>query len=680
MIRYKCERCRATLESPPSLAGQQDQCPICKHTCTVPQPKKGFTAVVGLCVGAVALLAVAIALLLVFRPPKPATLPESQPPVPTAAQGEHPPVAPKDVQPAVKQVSLPPATPPTGAPQPAARPASPAPATPPRIDSAPPPPLSPEQVFEKASPAVVYIVVRDKDFKAIGLGSGFFVDAGGLIVTNYHVIKGAAFATARLSTGATLFVDGVVATDPTNDLALLKTTGKGFAFLTLAQPDPGPLKEEYTHEELIRLSLPKVGSSVYAIGNPRGLENTFSAGIVSGHRGVNQGKPILQVTTPISPGSSGGPLLNASGQVVGVTTAYLTSGQNLNFAVPRGAVRSLMDNQGKLQTLASAGGGRLEKAETDELDKAWEAIRKEDWRGASEILTRLRKSQPDNPFVWFALGYLHRKLDNHEFAIQHYKQAIALKPDYAEAYFFMGVSYCGLDRYEDAIEAYTRCLVLNPQDAKVHCYIGNAYRSQAHSGNLDKPRKMKRSDIQDIFRKAVDAYSRALTIDSNYAEAWYGKGDAFDAIGKYLEAIEAFKKTIALKPDDAPAWFNLGSSYYKLGQWDEANAAFRESLRLEPNGLFADLGRKSITLIQSKEEADRRSAEIARVIEPLQRAVDANPRDAAAWYRLGAAYEKFGERTRAAGAYQRCVSLKATGELLNAAQRGISRVGGAIRD
>ena len=71
-----------------------------------------------------------------------------------------------------------------------------------------PAPLSPEQLFEKASPAVVYIVVRDKDFKPLGLGSGFFVDANGLVVTNYHVIKGAEFATARLSSGATLFVDG----------------------------------------------------------------------------------------------------------------------------------------------------------------------------------------------------------------------------------------------------------------------------------------------------------------------------------------------------------------------------------------------------------------------------------------------------------------------------------------
>jgi S1-C subfamily serine protease len=207
-----------------------------------------------------------------------------------------------------------------------------------------PAPLSPEQVFEKASPAVVYIIVRDKDFKPIGLGSGFFVTANGLVVTNYHVIKGAEFATARLSSGATLFVDGVVATDPSRDLALLKVSGGAFPCLKIAKG-----------------ALPKVGATVYAIGNPQGLENTFSGGMVSGHREIKQGLTAIQVTTPISPGSSGGPLLNVSGEVVGVTTGGLTGGQNLNFAAPVSGVSALIRKQGKVRTLASAGGGRFDR-------------------------------------------------------------------------------------------------------------------------------------------------------------------------------------------------------------------------------------------------------------------------------------------------------------------------------
>ena len=335
-------------------------------------------------------------------------------------------------------------------------PRSPAQAQPPKRPA--PATLSPEQLFEKASPAVVYIVVRDKEFKPIGLGSGFFVDANGLVATNYHVIKGAEFATARLSNGSTVFVDGVVATDPNGDLALLKLSGGGFPCLKRAEG-----------------ALPKVGAAVYAIGNPRGLENTFSAGMVSGHREIEEGLKVIQVTTPISPGSSGGPLLNASGEVVGVTTAYLATGQNLNFAVPVSGILALIRKQGKVQTLASAGGQRLDEAETEELDNAFAAIDKKDWAAATTLLTALRKKQPGNPFVWYALGYLHRSLGNHEIAIEQYNQAIAIEPDNAGAYHVMGVAYEKLKRYAEAIEAFKKAIAIKPDCARPYFGMGWAY-------------------------------------------------------------------------------------------------------------------------------------------------------------------------------------------------------------
>jgi S1-C subfamily serine protease/Tfp pilus assembly protein PilF len=380
-----------------------------------------------------------------------------------------------------------------------------------------PAPLSPEQVFEQASPAVVYIVVRDKDFKPIGLGSGFFVAASGLIATNYHVIKGAEFASARLSSGATLFLDGVVAADPSGDLALLKVSGGVFPCLKIAKG-----------------GLPKVGATVYAIGNPRGLENTFSGGMVSGHREIKPGLTTIQVTTPISSGSSGGPLLNASGEVVGVTTAYLATGQNLNFAAPVSGVSALIRKQGKVQTLASAGGGRFDSAETEELDKAWAAMAKQDWATATKILTELRKTQPENPFVWFALGDLHWRLGNYEIAIEQYKQAVALKPDYAWAYGHMGYIYRNLKRPAEAIEAYKKAISIKPDYAQAHCGMGLTYMS------IDRP----------------------------------------------SEAIEAYKKSISIKPDYAAAYFLVGSAYQKVRQYADSVAAYEQFLRLEPTGLL----------------------------------------------------------------------------------------------
>jgi S1-C subfamily serine protease len=126
-------------------------------------------------------------------------------------------------------------------------------------------------------------------------------------------------------------VQGFLALDVAADLVILKVAGRSPTYLMLAA---------LGHE-------PAVGSRAYAIGNPEGLANTLSEGLVSGRR---QGRKVadmvwLQTTAPISHGSSGGPLLDASGRVIGVTTKSLAApdAQNLNFAVPSDKVRSLLD-------------------------------------------------------------------------------------------------------------------------------------------------------------------------------------------------------------------------------------------------------------------------------------------------------------------------------------------------
>jgi len=202
--------------------------------------------------------------------------------------------------------------------------------------------LSARELFEKASPAVVRIEVRDRRSKLVAQGSGFFVSDDGLIVTNYHVIAGAYHAVARLSNGSEYPVEGVAAVDQEGDLSLLKVNGKDLPFL-----------------EATGQGLTEVGTKVYAIGNPQGLTNTLSEGLVSGHRVMDAKVTVIQTTAAISPGSSGGPLLTADGSVVAVTSSYLEEGQNLNFAVPAARVRRLIDNRGVLRRLGEVGKRRM---------------------------------------------------------------------------------------------------------------------------------------------------------------------------------------------------------------------------------------------------------------------------------------------------------------------------------
>jgi S1-C subfamily serine protease len=173
-------------------------------------------------------------------------------------------------------------------------------------------------ISREANGSIVSIVMSNKDGHPIAQGSGFLISKDGHVVTNYHVIKSGTSAVVKLPDGAFFPVDGVLTSDKGRDVAIIKAHGNDFHTLTLGDSD--------------RL---QVGEEVVAIGSPLSLESTVSNGIVSAIRTVeDEGGKFVQITAPISPGSSGGPLFNMAGEVVGITTAGLRGGENLNFAIP----------------------------------------------------------------------------------------------------------------------------------------------------------------------------------------------------------------------------------------------------------------------------------------------------------------------------------------------------------
>lgn len=181
-------------------------------------------------------------------------------------------------------------------------------------------------IARDARGAVVSIVMADKDGHPTAQGSGFLVSKDGRVVTNYHVIQHGHSAVVKLPSGAFYDVEGVLAYDKDHDIAIIKVKGQGFRTLSLGDSD--------------RV---QVGEEVVAIGNPLSLESTVSNGIVSGVRTIDdQVGNAIQITAPISPGSSGGPLFNMAGEVLGITTFHLKGGENLNFAIPINHVKSLL--------------------------------------------------------------------------------------------------------------------------------------------------------------------------------------------------------------------------------------------------------------------------------------------------------------------------------------------------
>lgn len=172
-------------------------------------------------------------------------------------------------------------------------------------------------VSRLASPAVFYIEIYDKNKRALGSGSGFFIDSDGEAVTNFHVIEEAYYAKIKTVDGDVYDVAEVVGYDKSKDLAIIKVSGKSFPFLELADS-----------EEI------KNGQKIFCVGSPLGLENSISEGVVSNALRTINGQTYVQITAPISSGSSGGAVLDTNCRVIGVSSAGIEEGQNINLAIP----------------------------------------------------------------------------------------------------------------------------------------------------------------------------------------------------------------------------------------------------------------------------------------------------------------------------------------------------------
>ncbi len=176
-------------------------------------------------------------------------------------------------------------------------------------------PIAPEILYEQLSPSVWVVRTQDDAGRPLALGSAVVVGPGRLI-TNCHVLaraRAVAVTRENVSYGATLEYP-----DPERDLCQLKVANFHAPAVAIAPPESW-----------------RTGARVYAIGSPRGLETTISDGLLSGiRRNAQDAIEALQITVPISPGSSGGGLFDTQGRLVGITTMTLRNAQNVNFALP----------------------------------------------------------------------------------------------------------------------------------------------------------------------------------------------------------------------------------------------------------------------------------------------------------------------------------------------------------
>src|SRR5229473_414012 len=197
------------------------------------------------------------------------------------------------------------------------------------------PTLSGDEVVDRVSPAVVLILVSSGDGQVSGIGSGLIVRSDGIVLTANHVVKGMREVQVRLKGGDVYDRVELIAADERRDIAALRIPATGLTSLPTANSSEA-----------------RPGSPVYVVSNGAGLPWTTSSGVLSAARmadevpGAGSGYRLLQFTASLSPGSSGGVLVDAQARALGIVVGFITAGQNVNFAVPVDSVAGLASASG----------------------------------------------------------------------------------------------------------------------------------------------------------------------------------------------------------------------------------------------------------------------------------------------------------------------------------------------
>jgi len=423
--------------------------------------------------------------------------------------------------------------------------------------------LSPDELFAAASPSVVMVEVCDEKMKPTGLGSGFFVSSDGLLVTNFHVINRAAFAVIRRSDGSACVVEGVAATDEKADLALLKVSVTNAPALKLGDDTP-----------------PKIGTRVFAIGNPEGMTNTLSEGLISGLHANDSGLPGIQTSAAISHGSSGGPLMAADGTVVGVTSGFLANGQNLNFAIGAAQVRSMINGRGALKPFASAAVSKMDPTDSRAFAEVLAAINTRQTNQAIKLLNNLRERQGDNAMFWFTSGCLNHQLGNLDVAIDAFREAVRLKPDMFLAHAMLGDELFATKKYNEALVAYKAAAKIKPTEAGIYSSAGNVFSAQ---GN---------------WADALKFYDHALKLDREDASTFRNRGRALAMLDRKEEAMDCFNAATKIEPHSVANYLFKADAHLRFKEVDEAGRMYRYVIAQEPNNAMAYFGLGCVDVVQ----------------------------------------------------------------------------------
>jgi tetratricopeptide (TPR) repeat protein len=407
------------------------------------------------------------------------------------------------------------------------------------------------RLVKKIQPAVATVVAYDMERNVAGLGTGFFVDAQGHLITNFHVLQGRYAADVRTAAGKSYPVRAVLAENREADLVKLRVDipPEEVAWI--------PIDER----------VPEIAERVVVVGSPMGLEQTVSEGIVSSVREIPPVGTVFQMSAPISPGSSGSPVVDMKGRVVGIAAFQFIQGQNLNFAVAARQLSALKRLTAE-RTVSEWTFGHL--GQKPRLAEALcrrgfsFSVQGED-RKAIDYFKRATEEDPRDPAAWSGLGSCYAGLENADEAITAYRQAIEADPRDAAAHVHLANYFGRIGRTDEAIAAFTQAIALDPQFEAAQFELGLL---------------LVREGRYEEGRRRFEAVTR---LNPEAASAFYNAGIASTRLGQFEAAVRALREVIRLQPEFAPGWSALGDAFDALGRTREKAGAYREAIRVDPD-------------------------------------------------------------------------------------------------
>jgi len=400
-------------------------------------------------------------------------------------------------------------------------------------------------LVKSVSGSVVSIITFDGRGNRVAEGSGFVYRDPQYILTNRHIFQGAERAEVKTRSG-TFKVTKFLAEDTDHDLLLLKMENPDSRLI----PIP------------IQTAIPTGGEKIVVIGNPLGLETTISDGIVAAVREMDQFGRVIQITAPISPGSSGSPVLNLRGEVVGVATFQLQQGQNLNFAIPVEHAQKLKAEGDKtfaqmdarfhdefiaLKTPMERGKYLFERKLYDEASAHFEKAVGENYSSAS---------------AHYHLGVCLKEADPAR-AVRELKIAIDLDAQNPEAFFHLGELYLQMNNQDEAILAFEEALRLNPEHAESLKGVAGLYL------------------LKERFKQAIRTLEKARYVKPD-PQVDYVLGMSYAAVDRHLEAIDTFQRSIRLDPDKVEPYIGLGYVFVKVKNWKLGIRTINEGIMRNP--------------------------------------------------------------------------------------------------